>query len=150
MDATHSPRRLRGPVGFTPVAGSSEVKRPAVLTTLQRGLRMLEAVAEGDGEATARSLNERTGVRIATCYHLLRTLQQEGYVARYPGGRYGLGERLAYLHDRMRARLTPLPELAEAMRRVAQRRRRGVRSEPPSCRGRFTPRRGGAAILRSG
>ncbi|MGE0518941.1 MAG: IclR family transcriptional regulator [Candidatus Binatia bacterium] len=88
----------------------------AVLLTLQRGLRLLEAVAQE--HTTARTLSERTGVKLGTCYNLLRTLGREGYVTRLPGGRYELGSRLAFLQDRLRDRLAPEPELLAIMHRL--------------------------------
>lgn len=86
-------------------------RRAGVLSTLQRGLGLLEAVADGHGDTTAKRLAERIGVRLGTCYHLLRTLQEEGYVVRLPGGNYGLGGRSAFLYDLLRVRLTPDPQL---------------------------------------
>ncbi|HEY8284713.1 MAG TPA: IclR family transcriptional regulator [Chloroflexota bacterium] len=77
------------------------------LTTLQRGLRVLEVVAAEHGQITAKQLSKRMGIRQGTCYHLLRTLQEEGYVVRLPGGQYDLNGRVAFLQDSLRSRLTP-------------------------------------------
>jgi IclR family acetate operon transcriptional repressor len=90
--------------------------KAGILSTLQRGLRLLEAIAEDGGEATAKGLSERTGIRLGTCYHLLRTLQEEGYVVRFPGGRYALGGQLAFLYESLRRRLAPTPEVVEILR----------------------------------
>lgn len=77
------------------------------LSTLQRGLRVLEAVAAEHGQITAKQLSSRLGIRQGSCYHLLRTLQEEGYVVRLPGGQYDLNGRVAFLQDSLRSRLTP-------------------------------------------
>ena len=102
---------------------ASEAAKPktGILSTLQRGLRLLEAVAEGGGEATAKELSERTGIRLGTCYHLLRTMQEEGYIVRLPGGRYALGGRLAFLYESLRKRVSPTPEIAEILRALHKR-----------------------------
>lgn len=91
---------------------------PPVLTTLLRGLRLLEAVAEENGEATAKELSRRIGTRLGTCYQLLRTLQEAGYVVRLPGGRYGLSGRVAFLQDSLLSRLTPDPEFLGLLRHL--------------------------------
>jgi DNA-binding IclR family transcriptional regulator len=77
------------------------------LSTLQRGLKILEALAKQPGELTAKQLSKELDVRQGTCYHLLRTLQEGGYVVRLPDGRYDLNGRVAFLQDSIRSRLTP-------------------------------------------
>lgn len=72
---------------------------PAVLLTLDRGIRVLEKVADERGRATARALSAALDINISTCYQLLRTLHVNGYVDRLPGGRYGLGPRFTALVD---------------------------------------------------
>lgn len=82
-----------------------------VLLSLRRGLHILEAIATSNGATTARALSQETGIKIGTCYHILRTLEDDGYVVRLPGNRFGLGSRIAYLHDHYRVQLAPAPEL---------------------------------------
>jgi IclR family acetate operon transcriptional repressor len=94
---------------------------PSLLKTLQRGLLVLEHIAELDAQATAKLLSEQTGLRIGTCYHLLRTLQHEGYVVRLPGGRYALGPRVAFLHDRWQGQFVAMPELKAILRALRDR-----------------------------
>lgn len=89
-----------------------------VLLSLKRGLRMLEVIATSHGSATAKWLSKETRIKIGTCYHILRTLEDEGYVVRLPGGRFGLGSRVAFLHDNFRAHLAPQPELLESLSRL--------------------------------
>lgn len=67
------------------------------LLTLGRGLVVLEGIAEGHGEATAKSLSELANIKLGTCYQLLKTLQLSGYAERRPGGHYTLGHRVEVL-----------------------------------------------------
>ncbi len=89
-----------------------------ILLSLRRGLRVLEAIAISNGTATAKWLSQETGIKIGTCYHILRTLEDEGYVVRLPGSRFGLGSRVAFLHDNFRAHLAPSPELLDILSRL--------------------------------
>jgi DNA-binding IclR family transcriptional regulator len=101
------------------VAGNGAEKSAAgVLLSLKRGLRILEAVATSDGAATAKWLSNETRIKIGTCYHVLRTLEDEGYIVRLPGSRFGLGSRVAFLHDNFRAHLAPPPELLNILSRL--------------------------------
>jgi DNA-binding IclR family transcriptional regulator len=86
-----------------------------VLLSLRRGLHILEAIATSNGAATAKALSHDTGIKIGTCYHILRTLEDDGYVVRLPGSRFGLGSRVAFLHDNFRAHLAPPPELLDIL-----------------------------------
>ena len=61
------------------------------LLTLQRGLKVLEAVAEHPGKITAKELSANLGIRPGVCYHLLRTLEEGGYVVRLQFPAYPLG-----------------------------------------------------------
>jgi len=91
------------------------------LTTLQRGLRMLETIAQDRGQMTAKKLAQLLDIRLGTCYHLLRTLQEEGYIVRLRGGRYELNGRVAYLQDSLRAQLTPDLQILLILRRLHER-----------------------------
>jgi IclR family transcriptional regulator, acetate operon repressor len=77
------------------------------LLTLQRGLKILEAVAEQPGRITAKELSANLAIRPGVCYHLLRTLEEGGYVVRLPRGKYDLNGRVSFLQDTFRSRLTP-------------------------------------------
>jgi IclR family acetate operon transcriptional repressor len=97
------------------VTGSDEEN---VLTTLVRGLELLQAVAESDGQATAKSLSRRHNLTPGRCYHLLRTLRIHGYVVRLPGGRFDIGPRGASLGRQLRSRSEPPPELFAVLTRL--------------------------------
>ena len=67
---------------------------PTLIQSVQRALRLLEAVAEFDGRAQAKELARAAGFTLPTTYHLLRTLTHEGYLQRLDDGGYVLGHRL--------------------------------------------------------
>jgi DNA-binding IclR family transcriptional regulator len=70
---------------------------------------------------TAKQLSLQLGIRLGTCYHLLRTLQEEGYIVRLPGGKFDLNGRVAYLQDSLRSRLTPDLHVLEILRGLHER-----------------------------
>ena len=86
-----------------------------LLQTLDRGLRVLEAVAAQEGRATSQSLASELGINLGTCYQILRTLQVAGYIQRQRGGYYGLGSRVGFLLDHYQATASPPPELTDAL-----------------------------------
>jgi IclR family transcriptional regulator, acetate operon repressor len=92
-----------------------------ILTTLRRGILALEAVARAKGEGTAKTIAPEIGVNIGTCYQLLRTLHERGYVSRLPGGRYGLGPRLRFLLEHYETQSAPPTELMEGLSDLHQR-----------------------------
>jgi IclR family acetate operon transcriptional repressor len=88
------------------------------LRTLSRGIRLLEAIAEGNGTATAKTLSRRLGIKIGTCYHLLRTLREAEYVIRHPGGTFDLGPHALSLGRSLIAPARPEPELSVILTRL--------------------------------
>ncbi|MGW1365332.1 IclR family transcriptional regulator [Streptomyces chartreusis] len=80
--------------------GESGLEKQTLLHTLERGLRILEAIAASDGTATAKSLSTALNIKIGTCYHLLRTLVAHDYVVRQQNGCYDIGYRVAVLSRR--------------------------------------------------
>jgi IclR family acetate operon transcriptional repressor len=90
----------------------------SLLLTLQRGLWLLEAVAEAGGEITVKALCHQLGLKLTTCYHFIRTLEAAGYLTRLKGGRLALGSRIAYLQSRLRALYAPDPTFVEIASRI--------------------------------
>ncbi|MBG6093453.1 IclR family transcriptional regulator [Actinomadura viridis] len=80
-----------------------ETRRPTLIASVQRALRLMEAVAAHPGGAPAKQLAREADLPLATAYHLLRTLAHEGYAQRLPEGVWVLGERVRTLHGRSRA-----------------------------------------------
>ncbi|MEV5440523.1 IclR family transcriptional regulator [Streptomyces sp. NPDC052682] len=71
---------------------------PTLITSVQRALRLLEAVSGHDNGAPAKQLARETGLPLATAYHLLRTLVHDGYVRKLDDGGFVLGDKLQALH----------------------------------------------------
>lgn len=87
-----------------------------LLLTLDRGLRVLNLIADKAGQATARTLSESLEINLSTCYQILRTLQARHYAERLPGGRYCLGPRVSDLVDQRSLTSAPRPDLLSALR----------------------------------
>jgi DNA-binding IclR family transcriptional regulator len=68
-----------------------------VIGSVQRALRLLEAVAAHDSGLPAKALARNVDLALGTTYHLLRTLTFEGYLRRLPNGCYVLGEGVSRL-----------------------------------------------------
>ncbi|MFB6623485.1 IclR family transcriptional regulator [Streptomyces sp. NPDC056374] len=69
---------------------------PTLIGSVQRALRLLEAVASHADGAPAKQLARETGLPLPTTYHLLRTLTHEGYLVRDKGV-FVLGDAAARL-----------------------------------------------------
>jgi IclR family transcriptional regulator, acetate operon repressor len=81
----------------------SQGPEPTLIQSVQRALRLMEAVADTEGRATAKELARRTGLALPTTYHLLRTLVHEGYLLRLADGSYVVGDRMELVVGRGRA-----------------------------------------------
>lgn len=100
--------------GGTPSALSPERTEEASTRTLQRGLRLLDAILDSgrDGQRVV-DLCHATGLERATVHRLLATLVECGYVAVHGRFRYVMGPRLAERahhveHSNFAARLQPV------------------------------------------
>ena len=70
------------------------------IQSVDRAIRLLEAIAEAGGECSLTELSQRTQLNISTCHHLLSTLVNRGYVAKVPVRRtYALGARILFLSN---------------------------------------------------
>ncbi len=75
---------------------------PTLIQSVQRALRLVEAVAALDGRARAKELARAVGLSLSTTYHLLRTLTHEGYLRRLDDGSYVLGPALSTVTSQQR------------------------------------------------
>lgn len=73
-------------------SGSGTTTAPTLIGSVQRALRLVEAMY-AEGGVTAKRLARITGIPLPTVYHLLRTLSHEGYVQR-EGGAFRLADDL--------------------------------------------------------
>ncbi|TDC70088.1 IclR family transcriptional regulator [Actinomadura sp. GC306] len=79
-----------------------ETRKPTLIASVQRALRLMEVVASHPNGAPAKQLSREARLPLATTYHLLRTLAHEGYATRLPDGVWVLGERVEALHGQSR------------------------------------------------
>jgi IclR family transcriptional regulator, acetate operon repressor len=79
-----------------------ETRRPTLISSVQRALHLVEAVASHPNGAPAKQLARETRLPLATCYHLLRTLAHEGYVSKLSDGVWILGDRFEALRSQGR------------------------------------------------
>lgn len=67
----------------------------------RRVLRLLNYVGQKGSNLTAKAIARDLGVSLATAYHLINSLIQEGYVERVPGSKgYRLGPMISLLYQR--------------------------------------------------
>lgn len=83
--------------------------------TLDRGIRVLEAIADGGGRASAKQLSLGLAINLGTMYQLLRTLEANGYIVRLAGGTFRLGTRIGFLVDRFDLETAPPKELIDQL-----------------------------------
>ncbi|MBL1091345.1 MULTISPECIES: IclR family transcriptional regulator [Streptomyces] len=67
------------------MANGESSSHPTLIGSVQRALRLLEAVGAHEDGAPAKQLARETGLPLPTTYHLLRTLTHEGYLRRENG-----------------------------------------------------------------
>ncbi|MGW1223804.1 IclR family transcriptional regulator [Streptomyces sp. NPDC002530] len=67
------------------MATASSTAVPTLIGSVQRALRLLEAVGTHRDGAPAKQLAREAGLPLPTAYHLLRTLTHEGYLRRENG-----------------------------------------------------------------
>lgn len=80
------------------------------LHSVKRALAALEALATRPDGATPKELSQALGLHLSTCYRLLNTLVDAGYVIRCSGGGlFRLGPRIAYINHGYLAGVRPPP-----------------------------------------
>lgn len=99
---------------------------PAVLTTLLKGLEMLEAVAQNPTKATAKNLAGALDIKLGACYHILRTLTTQGYLVKGQHGVFRVGPRSLDLSSKLSAFMGPSPEITAILTRLSNRTRETV------------------------
>lgn len=71
--------------------------RRDTITSLQRGLRILELLAAAPEGLLAKTISAHSGLHLSTCYHLLNTLVDAGYVVKPAGTqRFGLSGKASF------------------------------------------------------
>lgn len=73
------------------------------IQSLSRGLHLLDVVAQQPAGVTVKWLSAVSGIPLSTCYHLVKTLVDEGYVEKDKTTQfYKLSYKIAFLHNQMR------------------------------------------------
>jgi len=91
--------RRTAPIIPAPAIETPRAERHSI-QSVDRAMRLLEAIAEAGGECSLTELSQRTRLNISTCHHLLSTLVNRGYVAKVPVRRtYALGARILFLSN---------------------------------------------------
>jgi DNA-binding IclR family transcriptional regulator len=82
-------------------------------------MAVLSHIAAQEAPRPARHVAEALGLPIATAYHLLDTLVDEGMLSKDERRLYGLGPRVGALADAYHRQTAPPPRLLAALRAVA-------------------------------
>ncbi|MFJ9625916.1 IclR family transcriptional regulator [Streptomyces sp. NPDC101181] len=97
---------------------ASSTAVPTLIGSVQRALRLLEAVGAYRDGAPAKQLARQAGLPLPTAYHLLRTLAHEGYLRR-ENGVFRLGAAAANLTAAPGLRSRAVPETGDRPASVA-------------------------------
>lgn len=92
-----------------------------LIQSVSRALRILEVIGEEPAGLSPKAVARRARLKLATTYHLLRTLAYEGYLVRDARGDYSLGLEIADRFADLRASLGRPPQAAAVLRDLAQR-----------------------------
>lgn len=69
------------------------------IQSLQRGLKILEVLADEPEGLLAKTISMRCGLHLSTCYHLLNTLMANGYVFKQVHTqRFHLAQKISFAH----------------------------------------------------
>jgi IclR family transcriptional regulator, acetate operon repressor len=94
-----NPSRLgAGPWGDRAEEGGGRAVADGV-QSLDRAFRILELMAQAEGEVPLSWLAEQSGMPVSSIHRLVRTLVARGYVRQLPSRRYALGPRLIHLGE---------------------------------------------------
>lgn len=90
-----------------------------LIQSVSRALRILEVVGQHPEGIAPKAIARRTGLKLATTYHLLRTLAYEGYLVRDLTGDYALGLSIADRFADLRSALEAPASVTRVLRHVA-------------------------------
>lgn len=88
----------------------SDDRKAGGAQTLERGLQVLEALAQEADGLTASQVAEATGLHRSIAYRLLVSLARTGFAERDASSRYRVGPALVSLAGRVRPRLRDIAE----------------------------------------
>jgi DNA-binding IclR family transcriptional regulator len=94
-------------------------RQPTRIRSVSKAMAVLSHIAAEEAPRPARHVAEALGLPIATAYHLLDTLVDEGMLSKDERRLYGLGPRVGALADAYHRQTAPPPRLLAALRAVA-------------------------------
>ncbi len=94
-------------------------RQPTRIRSVSKAMAVLYYLASQEAPRPARHVAEALGLPIATAYHLLDTLVDEGMLSKDERRLYGLGPRVGALADAYHRQTAPPPRLLDALRAVA-------------------------------
>ncbi|MFD0260215.1 IclR family transcriptional regulator [Kitasatospora indigofera] len=115
-ETSNAVRRGRPARASTTRPAGKKDRQPTLIASVQRALRLLEAVGGFLQGATAKQLARAAGLPLGTTYHLLRTLTHEGYLRR-ADGKFFYGQSVEDI-GRADGRQTGRTELRTRMERL--------------------------------
>lgn len=89
----------------------SDKGHPLGLLTLARGLRLLDLLAQHPDGATVKELSQSLELNLSTCYRLVNTLVDLGYVSKATDRKLRLGPALGRLYGAFSRQLWPERDL---------------------------------------
>jgi IclR family acetate operon transcriptional repressor len=97
------------------VSSRTPAAKRDLVQSVRRACAILLALADERRALTPREVSEKLRLNLATCYHLLNTLEHEGFVQRDGSRRLRLGHRIGKLHDAFEASLKPDARLLDLL-----------------------------------
>lgn len=98
------------------------LSKPWTIQSLARGLKLLDILATQPGGCSVKWLSSVSGITLGTCYHLINTLIEAGYVEKDETAQtYTLSYKIAYLNNQIHTRLglpQPLTEKVDELMRL--------------------------------
>ncbi len=93
--------------------------QPTRIRSVSKAMAVLSYLAAEEAPRSARHVGDALGLPIATAYHLLDTLVDEGMLSKDERRLYGLGPRVGALADAYHRQTAPPPRLLAGLRAVA-------------------------------
>jgi DNA-binding IclR family transcriptional regulator len=90
-----------------------------LIQSVSRALRVLEQVTQADRPLPVKVIARRSGINLATAYHLVRTLCYEGYLVRLPDGSYAAGNEVAERFHELVSSFRRPPAAAAVLRHLS-------------------------------
>jgi IclR family transcriptional regulator, acetate operon repressor len=98
----------------------SDKKASTGLRTLDRGLSLLDVLAQRPDGAAVKELSQSLNVNLSTCYHLVKTLLDRGYVSKAADRKIRLGPALGNLYGAYSRQLRPERDLLPILAHLSE------------------------------